>query len=82
MCALSLFSRVLLLATLGTVTLQAPLSTGFSRQDYWNTLSCPPSGDLPNPGIETTVLMSPALTGRFFTTSTTWEAPVSYLVPT
>ena len=81
-CMLCRFSRVLLLATLWTVTLQAPLSTGFSRQEYWNTLSCPPSGNLPNPGIEPTVLKSPALTGRFFTTSTTWEALVSYLVPT
>ena len=34
-----------------------------------------PPGDLPNPGIEPTSLTSPALAGRFFTTSTTWEAP-------
>ena len=38
--------------TLWTVTHQAPLSTGFSRQEYWSGLTCPPSGDLPDPGIE------------------------------
>ena len=37
---------------LWTVALQAPLSVGFSRQEYWSGLLCPPSGDLPNPGIE------------------------------
>ena len=44
-------------------------------------LSCPPTGDLPDPGIKSASLMSPALVGRFFyflffTTSTTWEAPI------
>ena len=53
---------------------QAPPSMGFSRQEYWNELPCPPPGDLPNPGIEPASLMSPALAGRFFTASTTWEA--------
>ena len=38
----------------------------------------PPPGDLPNPGIEPVSLMSPALAGRFFTTSTIWEAPIKY----
>ena len=61
-------------ATLWTVALQAPLSMGFSWQEYWSGLPCPPPGDLPNPGIEPTSLMSPALAGGFFTTSTTWEA--------
>ena len=42
-----------------------PLSMGFSRQEYWRELPFPPPGDLPNPGIEP---VSPALTGRFFTT--------------
>ena len=46
---------------------------GFSRQEYWSELSCPPPGDLPNSGIEPTSLMSPELVGRFFTTSATWE---------
>ena len=47
---------------------------GFSRQEYWSGLPCLPPGDLPNPGIEPTSLMCPALTGGFFITSTTWEA--------
>ena len=58
---------------LGTVACQAPLSTGFSRQEYWGRLLCPSPGDLSNPGIEPTSLMSPALAIGFFTTSATWE---------
>jgi len=46
---------------------------GFSRQEYWNELPCPPPGDLPDPGIEPVSLRSPALADRFFTTSATWE---------
>ena len=53
--------------------LQAPLFMGFSRQEYWRGLPCPSPGDLPNPGVEPMCLMSPALAGRFFTTSATWE---------
>jgi len=41
---------------------------GFSRQEYWSGLPCPPPGDLPNPGIEPTPLRSPALAGRFTAT--------------
>ena len=48
---------------------------GFSRQEYWTGLPCPPPGDLPNPETEPVSLMSPALVGGFFTTSATWEAP-------
>ena len=44
--------------TLWTVARQAPLSMGFSRQEYWNGLPFPSPGDLPNPGIE---LGSPVL---------------------
>ena len=40
-------------------------------QEYWNGLSCPPPGDLPDPGIEPMSLISPALAGRFFTTNAT-----------
>ena len=58
-----------LFATPWTVARQAPLSMGFSRQDYWSGLPCPPPGDLPNPGMEPTSLLSPALAGGFFTTS-------------
>ena len=39
-------------ATSWTVARQAPMSMGFSRQDYWNGLPFPPPGDLPDPGIE------------------------------
>ena len=47
---------------------------GFSGQEYWSELPCPPPGDLPNPGTEPTSIMSPALAGEFFTTSASWEA--------
>jgi len=47
-----------------TVACQAPLSTGFSRQEYWTGLPLPSPGDLPDPGNEP---MSPALAGEFFT---------------
>ena len=71
---LSHFNHVRLFATLWTVAHQAPLSMGFSRQEYWSGLPCPPPGDLPNPGMEPSSLMSPALAARFLTTSTTWKA--------
>ena len=58
---LSCFSRVLLFLTLWTVALQAPLSMGFSRQEYWSGLPCSPPGALPNPGIEPTFPVSLAL---------------------
>ena len=52
---------------------QAFLSMGFSRQEYWSGLPCPPpGGNLPNPGMEPASLSSSALAGRFFTTSATW----------
>ena len=70
----SLFSHVQLFATLWTLACQALLSKEFSWQEYWSGLLCPPPGDLPNPGIEPESLKSPALTGRFFTTSNTWKA--------
>ena len=70
---LSLFSCVQLSAALWTVAHQALLSMGFSSQEYWNGLPCPPPGDLPDPAIEPVSLMSPALTGGFVTTSITWE---------
>ena len=52
MCSAWSLSRVRLFATPWTVALQAPLSMGFSRQEYWSGLPCLPPGDLPNPGIE------------------------------
>ena len=74
---LSRFSHVLLFATPWTVAHQAPLSMGFSRQEYWSGLPYLPPGDLPDTGIEPAPLMSPALAVEFFTTSATWEAPLS-----
>ena len=73
-CAvLSRFSRVQLFVTPWTVARQAYLTMEFSRQDYWSGVPFPSPGDLPNPGMEPAILMSPALAGRFFTTRATWE---------
>ena len=63
--AACVLSRVGPFATQWTVPRQAPLSMGFSRQEYWSGLPCTPPGDLPDPRIE---LESPALAGGFFTT--------------
>ena len=70
-CMLSRFSRVWLFATPWTVTFQGSLSMGFSRQDYWSGLSCPPPGDLLYPGIKPSSLRSPALASGFLTTRAT-----------
>ena len=66
-CA-QLLSCVQLLATPWTVAHQAPLSLEFSRQEYCSGLPFPPSGDLPDSGIEPASLVPPALAGRFFIT--------------
>ena len=63
----------LTLCDLRTVAHQAPLSMGFSRQEHWSGLPCPLPGDLPDPGIKPSSLMSPALADGFFTTNVTWE---------
>jgi len=55
-----------------TVALHAPLSMGFFRQEYWSRVPFPPPVDLPDLGMEPESLMSPAVAGRFFTTSATW----------
>ena len=55
-----------------TVAHQAPLSMGFSREEYWSVFPCPPPGDLPNPGIKPTSLLSPVLAGGFFISRTTY----------
>ena len=67
MRVLSGFSRTQLFATPRTVAPQAPLSKGFSRQEYWRGLPFPPPGDLPGLGSEPTSFASPALAGEFFT---------------
>ena len=73
-CVLSRFSCVRLFATLWTVARQAPLSIGFSRQEYWSGL--PSSRYPPDLGIQSISLMAPAWAGGFFTTSATWEAHI------
>ena len=73
---LSRFSHVQLSVALWTIAHQAPLSMGFSRQEYWTGFPYPSPGDLPDPGTDLAVLASPALAGGFFTTSATWEAPI------
>ena len=72
-CMLSRFSSVQLREILWTVARQAPLPMEFPRQEYWSGLPCPSPGNLPDPGIELESFKCPALTGRFFTTSATWE---------
>ena len=62
------FSCVQLFVIPGTVALQAPLSMGFPKQEYWSELPFPSPVDLPDPGIEPVSLVSPALAGIFFTT--------------
>ena len=64
-------SRVQLFAAPWTIIHQAPLSMGFPRPEYWSGLPFPSPGDLPDPGIEPVSLVSAALAGGFFTTSTT-----------
>ena len=77
---LSCFSHVQLCATPWTAAFQVSLSMGFSRQEYWSGLPCPPPRDLPDPGIEPGSLPSPALAGGFFTINATWEAPPAMLL--
>ena len=65
--------HVQLLATPWTVAPEAPLSMGFSRQEYWGGLPRPPPGDLLDPGIKPTSLAS---AGGFSNHCATWEAQV------
>ena len=73
LCA-QLFSHLQLFPTTRPVACQTDLSMAFSRQEYWSGWPFRTPGELPDPGIEPMSLVSPALAGRFFTTSTTWEA--------
>ena len=68
-CVQSLFKRVHCFVTTWTIARQAPLTMGFTRQEYWSGLPFPSPGDLPDPGIE---LTSPVSAGRFFTSRATW----------
>ena len=75
-CMPSRFSCAQIFTILWTIACQAPLSMGFSSQEYWSGLPFPFPGDFPLPWIEPTSLMSPALASKFFTTSDLWEPPV------
>ena len=63
-----MLSNVQLFATPWAAALQAPLSVGFSRQEYCSGLLFPSPGDLPDPGVESMSSVSPALVGRFLAT--------------
>ena len=63
-------------ATQWTIAHQAPLSMGFSRQEYWRGLPCPPPGGLPLPNIKPA---SPALAGGLFTTRAVCGVQCVYL---
>ena len=67
-------SRVQVFVTPWTVACWAPLSKGFSRQEYWSGLPCLPPGDLPHPGIEPTPLYVSCIGRQVLAISTTWEA--------
>ena len=71
---LSRFSCISLFATLWTLAHQAPLFMGFSRQEYWSELPCPPPGDLPDPGIKPYLLCLLHCRRVLCVTSTAWEA--------
>ena len=60
-CIRAKLLQLRLTMTLWTVVHQAPLSMGFSRQEYWSGLPCPPPGDLPDPGIKSTSPVAPDL---------------------
>ena len=72
-----LLSHVRLFAAPWTIiACQAPMSMGFSRQEYWNGLPLPTPEDLLHPGVESTSLTSPPLAAGFFTTRATWKAQI------
>ena len=81
-CVLSHFSRVRLFATLWTIASQAPLSMGFSRQEYWSGLPCPLPGDLPHPGIKPTSPASLAFQADSLPTEPPGKLLGSILLPT
>ena len=71
-CAFSVTSNS---ATPWNTAPQAPLSTGFSKQEYWSGLPFLPPGDFPDPGIEPMSPTFPAMAGRFFTTQPPGKSP-------
>ena len=77
-CCAQLRSRVWFFVTSWTVVRQAPLSMGFSRQEYWSGLPFPPAGNLPNPGIKPAFRFH-ALARGFFTSESPYLCCISSL---
>ena len=75
-----MLNHVQLFATPWTVAHHAPLSTEFSRQEYWSRLSFLSPGDLPDPEIEAVSLASPATAGRFFTAAPPGKPENNYVL--
>ena len=73
------FSCIQLFVTPGTVARQSSLSMGFSKQEYWSGLACPPLGDLPDPGIEPPPPAAPALQADSLLLATR-EAPINVML--
>ena len=61
-----------------SLPMSAPTSLGFSRQEHWSGLPFSPPGHLPDLGMESKSLKSPALAGGFFTASATWDAQAMF----
>ena len=80
-CLFSYFSQVRFFVTPWTVALQAPLSMGWSEQEHWSGLPCPPLGSLPNPGTQSMSPAAPALAGRFFATEPPGKPSLSLDTP-
>ena len=81
LCVLSRFSVTSdSQATVWTLARQAPLSMGFSRQEQWRGLPCPPPGDLPDQGIKPMYFMSPPLADGFFTNSAPGKPHIGVLI--
>ena len=76
-----MLSCALLFSTPWIAAHQAPLSVEFSRQDYWSGWPFPPSGNLPDPGIEPVSLTPPTLAGRLFTTVPPGSPNVKVKIP-
>ena len=70
-------SQFQIFVTPWTVARQAPLSMGFSRQEHWSGLLCPPPRGLPDPGVKPMSVTSPASAGRFFTTGSVIPGSIS-----
>ena len=75
---LSCFSHVWLFEALWTVACQAPLSMGFSKQESWSGLPCPPPGNLSHPGVETASRAAPALLVDSLPLSHQGSPPIKY----